>query len=200
MNYGELKSQFLELLNRSDCTDGLAITFLRQGFSRIQRELRIPAMEREVYVETEANLDSVLIPMDFLELRDAIAGETPLEKVSYRQLLTKSAVGSPRFFARRGGEFVFRPMVPPGLTLTLLYYGECGPLASDEDVNELTAIAPDLCLYSALAYAGDYFTHDKSAEWEGRYQQIRDEMNEQALSEEFTGGPMCIQSAYPIDD
>ncbi len=200
MNYGELKSQFMELLNRSDCSEELTVTFLRQGFSRLQRELRIPSMEREVIVRALGSIDCVQVPDDFLEMKDVLIGDRALEKLPVRQIITKPTHGNPRYYARRGDLFVFRPHLCEGVEVNLLFYGEFGPLVNDEDENELSLIAPDLCLYSALSYAGDYFAQDKTAEWEGRYQQIRDELNAQARDEEFTGGSLCIQPAYQIDD
>lgn len=199
MNYGELKEQFTELLNRTDCTDTLVHTFLQQGFARIQRELRIPAMERHSFVTAEGTMNGMQIPSDLLTLKALIVGDTELEKLSIGALLKRTAYGSPRYFARIDNRFMFRPAIPTGSVVDVLYYGECGPLVSDSDFNELTVIAPDLCAYAALSYAGDFFEHDKRMEWESRYAQIRDELNGQALDEEFSGGPMVIQPAYGSD-
>lgn len=200
MNYGELKNQFQELLNRSDCSDSLVVTFLRQGFSRLQRELRIPPMEREVNIVAESPMESVQLPNDFLEMRDVLVGDRPLEKLSLRQIVTKPTGGFPSYYTRRGDHLVFRPYIPTGQKVDLLYYGEFGPMEADTDVNELSLIAPDLCIYAALSYAGDFFDLDKRVEWEGRYEQIRDELNGQAEREEMNGGSMMIQPAYPMPE
>ena len=47
MNKGQLRAHFLALLNRSDCNDTLADTFIDQSIGRIYRTLRIPAMEKQ---------------------------------------------------------------------------------------------------------------------------------------------------------
>ena len=46
MNLGNLRSHFIALLNRSDITNSLADTFIDQSIARIQRQLRIPSMEK----------------------------------------------------------------------------------------------------------------------------------------------------------
>ena len=46
MNYGDLKSHFNDLLNRSDITAALTTRFIDQGIA-IERSLRTPAGEAE---------------------------------------------------------------------------------------------------------------------------------------------------------
>ena len=46
MNLGEVKTQFLALLNNTRCTPTLVTAFIDAGLGRCQRELRCPAMER----------------------------------------------------------------------------------------------------------------------------------------------------------
>jgi len=47
MNKGEIRAHFIALLNRSDCSNALADTFIDQAITRIQRQLRVPAMEKQ---------------------------------------------------------------------------------------------------------------------------------------------------------
>ena len=47
MNYGNLKTQFNNVLNRTDITSDLTTTFIDQGISRIQRSLRTPLNEKQ---------------------------------------------------------------------------------------------------------------------------------------------------------
>ena len=47
MNYGDLKSHFNDLLNRSDITAALTTRFIDQGIARIQRQLRTPLNEKK---------------------------------------------------------------------------------------------------------------------------------------------------------
>ena len=54
MNYGELKTHFEALLNRSDITSSLTETFISQGISRIQRQLRTPLNEKKPLTHSPA--------------------------------------------------------------------------------------------------------------------------------------------------
>jgi len=52
MSYLDVKNQFTALLNRRDLTSTLTTTFLNYGIQRIQRNVRVPAMERVVEMTT----------------------------------------------------------------------------------------------------------------------------------------------------
>ena len=70
MNKGELRVHFKDLLNRSDLTDTLADTFVDQSITRIQRQLRIPSMEKTFNYSITSSTTSLTVPADFLEVVD----------------------------------------------------------------------------------------------------------------------------------
>ena len=47
MNLGDLKTHLADTLNRTDMTDALKTRFIDQAIQRIQRQLRIPVMEKQ---------------------------------------------------------------------------------------------------------------------------------------------------------
>ena len=68
MNYGDLKSHFNDLLNRSDITAALTTRFIDQGIARIQRQLRTPMSERVLNITITSQTSSLTLPSDFLEI------------------------------------------------------------------------------------------------------------------------------------
>ena len=66
MNYGDLKSHFNDLLNRSDITPALTTRFIDQGIARIQRQLRTPMSERVLNITITSQTSSLTLPSDFL--------------------------------------------------------------------------------------------------------------------------------------
>src|ERR1044072_1773639 len=78
-NYGELRTHFLALLNRSDCTNALADTFLTMGFNRLYRQLRIPEMEKVATLTAGTDSD-LTIPSDYLEMRSLYYGNVKFTK------------------------------------------------------------------------------------------------------------------------
>ena len=212
MNLGDLRTSFLGLLNRSDCTVAQANTFLGQGMQRLQREIRVPSMERlQVYNSVTATatvLTQVAIPNDFIQPIDilvmndgSIPGYCPgdlvaLDKKSFRELQQISTYCAPTAYGRYQAQFYIRGTVPATMQLHVYYYGEFSPLVDDTSENEIMASSPDLVTYSALALAGDYFEHAKVADWEARYQQYRDQVQAMSVDVDANGGSSSVAPAY----
>ena len=65
MNKGQIRAHFLALLNRSDCPDPLADTFIEQATTRVQRVLRTPAQEAQQTYTITGPTSSVTIPITY---------------------------------------------------------------------------------------------------------------------------------------
>ena len=198
MNKGQLRTHFKALLNRSDCGDDLADTFIDQAIGRIQRNIRIPSMERRVAYEFTSSQpqERVIIPVDFIEIIDIYIDNNAVSRVPLRKLLEMSQgndVGPPRFFSREQGSLVLYPRPITG-TLFMNYYGEFGTLTDDATSNEITAVAPDAVTYGALAYASDYFMDERGGIFEQKFKSFASELQEQANDAEMSG---TVQSIYP---
>lgn len=195
MNKGELRTHFKELLNRSDCSDALADTFIDQSITRIERNLRIPTMEKTYSYTISAATDEVTIPNDFLEAINLYYENTSLNRVSMSRFLdlsTGDENGTPRYFTRQGGKFKLYP-IPTSGTLVLNYYAVFPAMASDTDQNDLALIASDLIVYGALSFAADYFLDERGQLFDGRFTQIFEQVQSQADDAETSGSVQVIQ-------
>ena len=193
-----IRDQFKKTLGRNDITNELADTFIDQAVSRIQRTLRVPAMEKIAeYLIDFDNEKSVTIPEDFLSMRFFFAGDRELQHLPIGRFMALSpAVGTPSYYTRIGGEFRVHPAPPQGTKLSLVYYGEIPDLAADNSTNFLCAIAPDLLVYGALCFAADYFVDDRRPVFEEAFNRIYEELVEQALLVEMEQSAMVIAPAY----
>lgn len=199
MNKGELRTHFKDLLNRSDCTDALADTFINQSISRAQRSLRIPSMEKTASYNISASTQLITIPSDFLEIIDIYHGNTNLTRVPLSTLVEYKAGqegGIPRYFAREGDEFLIYPYPSSGV-LKLNYYAQFDEMVNDSDENDLAIIGTDLITYGALAYASDYFLDERGQLFEGRYQQFIAELQQSANDAETAG---TVQAIMPVSN
>ena len=103
MNYGDLKSHFNDLLNRSDITAALTTRFIDQGIARIQRSLRTPLNEKLKNYTITAATSQVTLPTDFLEIISLYKDEYELQRITmnkYRELAANAYTGKPQFFVR----------------------------------------------------------------------------------------------------
>jgi hypothetical protein len=203
MNYGELKSQFQGLLNRRDVTPSQVAIFIDQSITRCQRELRLPLMEKVITVTIDDSYDGIAIPADFLELisienSDGFEMERrTLQEV--KRLAASGNLGKPRVYMRQGSKWYFGPKPQVDDTITIAYYAEFDALSADSDTNKLTISAPDLAMYGALSYACDFFIDDRAATFEGRFQAIKVELNNQKNMDELSGNA-TVRPAYDYED
>ena len=202
MNYGNLRTHFIALLNRSDITNALANTFLDQAISRIQRTLRIPAMERQQSYSISTQTASIVVPSDLLEIMDIYYDKTALVRIPLHEMLehkTSSASGTPEFFTRERSNIILYPEPASG-SVIVDYYGNFAAMTEDSDENVLAAVASDLITYGALTYAADYFIDERSPLFESKYQSFLAEIKEQAQSAEATGTIQVVRPSAIYQD
>jgi hypothetical protein len=211
MNYSDIQAQFLSLLNRRDCTTAQAQGFIQMAMQRIQRDaIRIPAMEKSLIVTIQPGYTGLVIPSDLLELINLIPTSTNggtgqsdfkrMEKCDITTALNMGIhVGVPRRYSRQGGVWILGAAPAIGDTIRIDYYAELAALVSPTDTNAITLIAPDLLIYGALCYAGDFYTDKRMANWEERFQQISTDLQNQANDDE-DGGAAAVQGAFYYPD
>lgn len=206
MTYGEIRTMLLNLLNRSDCTDALADSFIERGIARSQRLLRVAALERTDEITIGAVFEGVDIPSDFIApialYRDDSTGGYKLKRVSLSQYLDyPSGAGQPYMWTRNAAKLLVKPAPSEGDVLTLLYYGEFEPFANDNDETPMSAIAPELFYWGGLVFAAEYFLDDRQALWESNFIKVVTELQNQSDTEELSGGAIMEPAySYPDED
>lgn len=199
MNYGQIRTQFKDLLNRSDCTNALADTFISQGISRSQRLLRIKDQEKTFATTMSSIVTTVTVPTDLVETISLDVDGDYLEFLPPNRFneLEYTFAGKPQYWTRIGNTIKFKPTPTAGQVVTLYYYGAFDPFVSDATETSLAASAPELFVYGGLVYASDYFIDDRKGAFEERYQAIATELQNQTTGLE---GPASIQPAYSYGD
>ena len=199
MAFQDMLNAVTTILNRDDCTPAQAQVFLTQALERIQREVRLPSMERQQLITATATMDWFPVPSDLLQPIDILEpGQydlrpTPLQRLPFRRLMRMDPNGWPTAYARFQGQFWVRGQVPAGSLVQCLYYGAFTPFATAASENELSLSSPDLAVYGALSFAGDQFQHPLTPTWEGRYQQILASVTQAAEDVDGEGGPQQIE-------
>jgi hypothetical protein len=198
MNKGQIRSQFIALLNRNDCSNELADTFIEQGLARIQRTLRVPSMEKTaVYTINDVAPETLALPNDFLNIKYLYCGTTLLQYVDLgKYLQAPSYVDTPSMYTRLQGNLKLKPIPAEGTEVLMVYYGEIPDLAEDTDTNFLSVIAPDLLIYGALSYAADYFIDERKGLFEETYGRVYQELVEQASLTEMDQSSLAIGTPF----
>lgn len=202
MNYGDIKSHFNNVLNRSDITAALTETFIDQGIARIQRQLRTPLNENLTTYALASRTTSITLPNDFLEIISLYYEGSELQRIplsKYRAVAVSPIQGSPTTFIRQQQDLFLHPEPSTG-NLVLYYYAEYPPMVLATDENALATVAPDLIIYAALTYAADYYLDERAPLFEQKYGMFLSEIQEQANDQEMNGGIQSIQPTYTFTD
>lgn len=202
MNKGEIRAHFKALLNRTDCSDALADTFIDQSIARAQRVLRIPPMEKTQTYNITASTSTLIIPADFLEIIDMYYANTNLSRVplsKYVEMSQPAESGTPRYFTREGENIKIYPYPTSG-SVSMNYYGQFAAMTQDTDENDLAIIASDLITYGALGYASDYFLDERGPLFETKFVQFLSELQEQANDAEVSGTVQAMQPTATYQD
>lgn len=201
MNYGEIRTQFKAILNRRDCSNALADTFLNQSLQRCTRELRTPAQEAQYTMTVADPFNGVPVPSTIVQTIAMMAEVTggQQRKLTYYPLarfleLDNEGPGQPAYYTRIGNLFKLKPTPAVGTELTLYYYSEFEQFSGDTDETVLSLIASDLLIYGALAYAADYFMDDRGQAFEARYVQIAQALQDQAY--DLDGHDAAVSPTY----
>lgn len=204
MNYGEIRTQFKAILNRRDCSNTLADTFLNQSLQRCTRELRTPAQEAQQTMTVADPFVGFPVPSTIIQTIAMMAEVTggQQRKLTYYPLaryleLDNEGPGQPEYYTRIGNYFQLKPTPATDTVLTLYYYGEFEAFTGDSDETVLSLIAPDLLIYGALSYAADYFMDDRGQAFEARYSQIAQALQDQAY--DLDGHDAAVSPAYKTD-
>ena len=198
MAYVDVKNQFLGLLNRRDITPSLTNTFMGFGIQRIQRELRIPSMEKLISITTDGT-SNFQVPGDLLEVISIHTNDqvnhVKMKRVDLDTILSFSRVpGVPTYYYREAGTFTIGPYPPAGTLVWVHYYADAASLSADSDTNWITQVAPTLLIYAALSYSADYFLDDRKEMFEASYVQIAEQLQNMSLQDELENA--SVSAAY----
>ena len=204
MNKGQIRTHFIALLNRTDCTNALADTFIDMAMGRIMRTLRIPSMEKQqtYAVSTASGITSVVLPDDLLETIDIFFEGRGLVRVPRHEMVEyqrEGTLGAPVYFPREQGTFLLYPMPTSG-TVYINYYAELPALSADSESNLLTILASDAITYTALGYAADYFLDERGQMFDAKGSLFVQEIQDQADKAESSGGTQVMRPTGTFSD
>jgi hypothetical protein len=209
MTLGEIKSQFVGLLNNNivRASTSLQTTFTQMGVTRVARRLRIPAMEKAMLVTIGSTYNGLIIPSDFLQLIDLeydTAGEVRHLRrgVPDRVKTLALSTGTPEQYTRQGKKWFIGPAPAAGDQIRIDYYSDAlfTALTSDADENLITTVAWDAVMYGALCAAGDHYDDKRTAKFEARFDQIMTDLDDQGDNDELTANAVVQPSLIYTDE
>jgi len=173
--------------------------FVTLAESRINNELRV--RQNETVVASTMSSGVISVPSDYVEAKDfRISSTTPnywLERKSaewiYANYPDRSATGTPSFWARDGGNFVFGKYPDSDYVCTLNYYHRLPALSGT--VHSVFTSYPGLYLFAALAETAPFLKDDKRVVlWEAKYQDILKKVQAESDREMYSGSVLSVKA------
>lgn len=215
MDYASLKSSVNDWLARSDVSDSTADLLIDLGEARINRTLRIRAMEAVYTSALDADGTSA-IPTGYREFKSLFLakglGTVPGSTIGIHALADASTVrriewrtddamfaeyegtkpGDPLWATRYGDRIMYWPAdTTVTFTAAGIYYKDFTALSSSATTNWLTDNAPDLLLAAVLYEASVYIqSESRMATWKPKYEQALAEVQGESERQEFAATPL----------
>jgi hypothetical protein len=203
MNKLGIRNQIKGLLARNDTTDSIIDNFIDMAVAKIQRTLRVPAMEKMLITTAAAEEPQILVlPNDFLRLKHLYLSNAsrnwPIEykDVTSFMQMPDAPGNTPKYYTRVQGTLLLKPAPAAGTQITMVYYGEIPDLVADTDSSWLSDIAPDLLIYTALAFAADYYIDDRKEAFSSVAEQAFRELLDQAYEIEMAQEGLVVSTSY----
>lgn len=187
MNYYEMRSMFLDILNRTDVTPEDADKLIYLGVTRIERRLRSMLMKVEETLTARPD-----------------GGFTPPDDMLTIERIEDADGVVPRVGSIRKGVRGYR-LTPSGITLAcpqdtlkLTYYASFDKTAYPEDSTATpkhAAAIPDVIVYGSLVYAADKYEDARAQRFENSFERLLAEVQLMADEVELSGHPV-INNPY----
>lgn len=156
--YDELKSAVTdELLRAGDSTFSARLPrLIAQAELAIERELRVPEMEKSETIATSAGVATAAKPADLLEavsltlMTDPVRPLDAMELQALELLYTPSMTGPPARYALFGANFRFGPTPDAIYSIACRYYMRLPKLSAGAPTNDILERYWDLYFYGTL--------------------------------------------------
>lgn len=174
-SYANLVTEVAAWLHRADSTlTDRVPTFIELCEARLNRQLRLKAMEKTASLTASTSARTVALPTRFLEpielrmtLNDTETVLTPFTIGSFERVID-NVTGIPEWYCISNGSIEFNTTPDQEYALTLRYV-QALDLETDS-TNDVLSLAPDVYLYGALCHAAPFLRDQTfAAGWEALY-------------------------------
>lgn len=205
-NYNEIKSAVAEWLDRSDLSNNIP-DFITLAEARINRDLRVRAMEQRSKATTTEGNRYIAMPPGYLQMRNIQLNTnpiTPLEFISLEmldRLYGSNTKGKPTAYSIVGDEIQLAPIPDSTYDLEVAFYKKFDSLGDGTNntvtSNWLTTNAPDLILYASLLEAEPFLKNDERVQlWLAGYENAVRKLASADDRDRHSGSTMRVRNIY----
>lgn len=187
MNFGQLKSNILELIGRAPASVCYELVT-----ADVNQEMRLHVMECSTTVTESAE---VLLPDDFLEILSIYRNVNPrtiLKPITPQQLHDVfQSSGTPAFYAIEDEQIRLAPSPNGSEDLVIRYYAKVDDLTVDADKNVVLTKYPSIYVYGVLAHHAALIRDQQSAAmWLAAYEKAKKQARADDQKYRYGGAPI----------
>jgi len=197
-NYTELKTAIANYLDRTDLTSRIP-EFITLAESRIAKTIRARAMVKRV--TTNVVTQYILLPDDFLEMRNIQLNTTPKQRLEYvspetlDSMNAGSTPGKPKVYTIIGSELQLGPYPDTTYEIEISYMYKLAALSDSNLTNWFISYTPDLYLYGSLIEAEPFTLNDaRMPLWKSLYDEAVLMLNEQDNRGRYSGSALVVRT------
>lgn len=200
--YNELRTAVANWMDRDDLTDRIP-EFIALAEARLNRNLRLRAMETKQTANTVAGQRTYALPTDYIQMRNMQInnnGIKPMQYVTpemYDRLHGTNRTGVPKDYTIIGNEIQLG-CPPSGVyEMEMVFYKKFPALSASVASNWLLVNAPDVYLYGALLEAEPFIMNDPRTQlWLTAFNQAVSDMQSQDDRDRHSGSAMRVLNVY----
>ena len=204
--FTELKDAVADWLDRSDLTARIP-DFITLAEARVNRDLRIRAMEVRSTMTTTAGKQYFNLPTNYIQMRNIQLNTNPVTPLEYitpemmDRLYGSSTTGKPRAYTLIGDEIQLSPIPDSTYSLEMAFYEKFSPLGDGTGgsvvSNWLTSNAPDVLLYGSLLEAEPFIKNDERiGVWVNAYNSAVTKIQSADARDRHSGSAMRVRNIY----
>lgn len=195
-----LKAWVLEVLDRDDLDDVID-KMVRMAEYHLRRQ--ILSIQRETTATLSATGETVLLPSDFVQLRNAyLATDPPVQLSQLAPTVLKSrypATGQPLGYAIGNGVLILGPAPDGPYNVQIRYLQNLPYLSDTNPTNWLLANHADVYVYATLLQADAYIQDDpRLGIWKSSLEEAIANINEQGNRYRHSATPLRLSSPVVV--
>lgn len=198
--YTGLQASIADWLHRSDMAV-IIPDLIVLAEARIARDLRLRRQIVTSTLTTTANVQTVALPSDYLELENLSVNTSVERNLVYMNIEAMNVKypqggysGTPVAYTLEAANLLFGPTPDTAYTIGILYYGRIAAL-SVTPTNWLLSNFPGIYLFGALAEAGDYVRDPANLQtWETKYAKAIEAVQRMDDQSMFSGSALRVRN------
>ena len=196
--YAELKDSVANWADRHDLTPNIP-DFIALAEARLNRELRLRAMETKEYAKTIGGQANYKLPSGFIQMREFRLNTVPTRSLQYitpeiYESWNFVGSGMPKWYTVVANELRLGRVPDGEYEMEMLFYRKFDNLSDAKPTNWVLENAPDILLYGSLLELEPFIQNDARIQvWASGYQNAVEKLQLQDEKDRHSGSALMVR-------